>query len=125
MVDLRPAREPFLVMMTLTGITIARTTMRTKTKIIDKRLARFQTTLLSLAKAQVNVLTLLVERSIYVNNPPRTPVINLGLGVGKELREKVEERMIEKTEERRALGMMRRKNVLGSFSEGRYLREHE
>lgn len=78
----------------------------------------------SLARAQVNVLGLLDEWSQYAEDPPGFHP-KLALEPTKEEVLAIQARMYEKAEHRRRLGMMGRTNVLNSFSEGRYLREHE
>ncbi|KAJ9092274.1 hypothetical protein QFC21_006916 [Naganishia friedmannii] len=78
----------------------------------------------SLARAQINVLGLLDEWSEYAEDEPGyRPKLSL-----RPTREEVcmiTKRMYDKTEQRRRLGMLGRKNVLNSFSGERYLREHE
>ncbi|EHK96798.1 putative Exopolysaccharide phosphotransferase [Glarea lozoyensis 74030] len=78
----------------------------------------------SLARAQVNVLALLDEWSKYADDPPDFNP-KLSLTPTAEEVAIIQKRMYEKQEQRRRLGMMGRDNVLNSFSEGRYLREHE
>ncbi|KAK3719243.1 hypothetical protein LTR37_004462 [Vermiconidia calcicola] len=79
----------------------------------------------SLAKAQVEVLGLLGEWSKYAGDAPGFQVPKLSLHPTAEEAKAITARMYEKAEKRRELGMMGRANVLNSFSEGRYLREHE
>jgi glycosyltransferase involved in cell wall biosynthesis len=79
---------------------------------------------LSLAKAQINVLALLDEWSQFAGDEdgyhPKLP-----FRPTREDAKQITKRMYEKNEQRRALGMMGRANVLNSFSSDRYLREHE
>ncbi|KAK5170096.1 uncharacterized protein LTR77_004680 [Saxophila tyrrhenica] len=79
----------------------------------------------SLAKAQVEVLGLLGEWSKYAGDDPGFQVPKLSLHPTPDEVQAITDRMYEKSEKRRQLGMMGRANVLNSFSEGRYLREHE
>jgi hypothetical protein len=78
----------------------------------------------SLARAQINVLALLDEWSKYAED---TVDLNpkMSLDPTKEEVAAIQERMYAKQEQRRRLGMLGRDNVINSFSEGRYLREHE
>jgi len=78
----------------------------------------------SLARAQINVLGLLDEWSEYAGDEPGYRP-KLSLRPTSEEVAMITKRMYEKTEQRRALGMLGRKNVLSSFSGDRYLREHE
>ncbi|CAG8959327.1 hypothetical protein HYFRA_00013097 [Hymenoscyphus fraxineus] len=78
----------------------------------------------SLARAQINVLGLLDEWSKYAEDKPGFRP-KLALEPTKEEVMAIQARMYEKAEHRRRLGMMGRTNVLNSFSEGRYLKEHE
>jgi glycosyltransferase involved in cell wall biosynthesis len=77
----------------------------------------------SLAKAQVNVLGMLDEWAEYTDEPENRP--KLSLRPGKEEVAAIQQRMYDKAESRRKLGMMGRNNVINSFSSERYLREHE
>lgn len=77
----------------------------------------------SLAKAQVNVLGMLDEWAEYTDEPENRP--KLSLRPGKDEVAKIQQRMYDKAESRRKLGMMGRNNVINSFSSERYLREHE
>ena len=81
----------------------------------------------SLAKAQINVLALLDEWSEYdgvVREEGQAPP-KLSLHPSKEEVEMVTKRMYSLSDQRRALGMKGRTNVINSFSSDRYLREHE
>jgi hypothetical protein len=78
----------------------------------------------SLARAQINVLGLLDEWSEYAEDEPGYRP-KLSLRPSHEEVAMITERMYAKTEQRRQLGMLGRKNVLNSFSGDRYLREHE
>jgi glycosyltransferase involved in cell wall biosynthesis len=79
---------------------------------------------LSLARAQINVLALLDEWSEFADDAegyrPKMSAIPT-----KDEVKMITKRMYEKAEQRRRLGMMGRTNVQTSFSEERYLREHE
>jgi len=77
----------------------------------------------SLAKAQVNVLGMLDEWAEYTDEPENRP--KLSLRPGKEEVAAIQQRMYDKADSRRKLGMMGRNNVINSFSSERYLREHE
>ncbi len=79
----------------------------------------------SLAKAQIEVLALLGERSKYAGDEPGFEVPKLSLDPSPEVVRAITKRIYEKAGKRRELGMMGRANVLNSFSEDRYLREHE
>lgn len=78
----------------------------------------------SLARAQINVLGLLDEWSEYAEDEPGYRP-KLSLRPSSEEVAMITKRMYEKTEQRRRLGMLGRKNILSSFSGDRYLREHE
>ncbi|KAK4561665.1 hypothetical protein LTR86_004344 [Recurvomyces mirabilis] len=83
----------------------------------------------ALAQAQIEVLALLGEWAEYADDKPgdlAEPLPKLGMDrpSARDV-ERITKRMYEKTEQRRALGMIGRKNVLESFSSERYLREHE
>jgi glycosyltransferase involved in cell wall biosynthesis len=79
---------------------------------------------LSLAKAQISVLALLDRWNVFADDEegycPKLP-----FQPTREEASQITKRMYDKTEQRRALGMMGRVNVLNSFSSDRYLREHE
>ncbi|CZR58560.1 related to glycosyl transferase [Phialocephala subalpina] len=79
---------------------------------------------ISLAKAQVNVLALLDEWAEFAEDAPgyhpKLPAHPTSDDV-----KWIMQRMYEKTEQRRRLGMMGRANILSNFSSERYLREHE
>ncbi|RDL42046.1 UDP-Glycosyltransferase phosphorylase [Venustampulla echinocandica] len=79
----------------------------------------------NLARAQVNFLALLDEWAPYAEDPegfvaPTIPDQPTADDVAK-----ITQRMYEKTEQRRALGMRSREIVQKSFGGERYLREHE
>lgn len=78
----------------------------------------------SLARAQINVLAMLDEWSEFADDAPGYRP-KLSLNPTAEEVEMVTKRMYEKTEQRRRLGMLGRANVQTSFSQERYLREHE
>jgi glycosyltransferase involved in cell wall biosynthesis len=79
---------------------------------------------LSLARAQIDVLALLGEWSEFADDEEEcTPTLS-AIPTKDEI-EMIKKRMYEKSEQRRRLGMMGRTNVQTSFSEERYLREHE
>ncbi len=80
----------------------------------------------SLARAQISVMGLLGPWSAYADDPPGTDVPELAYPMpSPEQVRRVEARIYEKTEQRRALGLRGRQNVLKNFSADRYLREHE
>lgn len=80
----------------------------------------------SLARAQINVLALLGKWSAYAEDAAGTspPVLGYPNPTPEQV-QAITKRMLEKTEQRRRLGMLGRNNVLGNFSSERYLREHE
>ena len=80
----------------------------------------------SLARAQISVLALLGPWSAYAEDEPGAdvPVLAYPTPTREQVR-RISERMHAKTEQRRALGMRGRQNVLNNFSAERYLREHE
>ncbi|KAH8883158.1 glycosyl transferase [Thozetella sp. PMI_491] len=80
----------------------------------------------SLARAQVSVLALLGPWAAYAEDAPGTDVPVLEYPVpSPEQVHRISERMYSKIQQRRALGLRGRQNVLGNFSAKRYLREHE
>jgi glycosyltransferase involved in cell wall biosynthesis len=80
----------------------------------------------SLARAQISIMGLLDKWAIHAQDAPRIspPVLSYPNPSPEEVQQ-ITQRMYEKTEQRRALGMMGRDNVLKNFSSERYLREHE
>ncbi|QDS70762.1 hypothetical protein FKW77_003684 [Venturia effusa] len=80
---------------------------------------------LSLARAQINLLALLGQWTKYAEDPEDQPAPVLPINPTTADVEMITKRMYEKSEQRRALGMMARKIVQTSFSGERYLREHE
>lgn len=80
---------------------------------------------LSLARAQINLLALLDQWTKYADDPQDKPAPILPINPTTMDVEKITKRMYDKSEQRRALGMMARKIVQTSFSGERYLREHE
>jgi glycosyltransferase involved in cell wall biosynthesis len=80
----------------------------------------------SLARAQISILALIDRWSVYAEDEPGTQAPILAYpNPTREQVQQITERMYAKTEQRRALGMLGRKNVLKNFSSERYLREHE
>lgn len=79
----------------------------------------------SLAKAQVSIMGLLGEWSEYADDPEGFSPPELPLKPTAEQSASISQRMYEKVDQRRRLGMRGRANVLSSFSSERYLREHE
>ncbi|KAJ9624552.1 hypothetical protein H2203_005287 [Taxawa tesnikishii (nom. ined.)] len=77
----------------------------------------------SLARAQITVMGLLDEWSEFSDDASLKP--RLPLKPTKEEAKQITQRLYEKADLRRKLGMMGRDNVLNSFSADRYLREHE
>jgi hypothetical protein len=80
---------------------------------------------LSLARAQINILALLDQWTQYAEDDPDCPAPILPIDPTAEDVEIITQRMYDKQDQRRALGMMARKIVQTSFSGERYLREHE
>ncbi|CAO2653668.1 Nn.00g030790.m01.CDS01 [Neocucurbitaria sp. VM-36] len=80
----------------------------------------------SLARAQINILALLGKWASHAEDAPGVspPVLSYPVPSADEVRA-ISQRMYEKKEQRRKLGMMGRENVLKNFSADRYLREHE
>ncbi|TWU71439.1 hypothetical protein ED733_002723 [Metarhizium rileyi] len=80
----------------------------------------------SLARAQISVMGLLGRWARYANDLPGSEVPVLGYPMpSPEQVQQISNRIYAKTEQRRALGMRGRQNVLNNFSSERYLREHE
>jgi len=80
----------------------------------------------SLARAQISVMGLLGPWSAYADDPPGEDVPELAYPVpSREQVKRIQARIYAKTEQRRALGLRGRENVLKNFSAERYLREHE
>ena len=79
---------------------------------------------LSLARAQINVLALLGEWSEFADDVDGYRPTLSAVPTKDEV-EMITKRMYEKSEQRRRLGMLGRTNIQTSFSEERYLREHE
>jgi len=78
---------------------------------------------LALARAQINVLAMMGQWASYTddkNNPPVLPN-----DFTKEDVKRITQRMHDKSEDRRKLGLKCREVVLRSFHGNRYLREHE
>jgi hypothetical protein len=80
---------------------------------------------LSLARAQINLLALLDQWTKYAEDDEENPAPILPINPTTADVDKITQRMYDKTDQRRALGMMARKIVQTSFSGERYLREHE
>ena len=80
----------------------------------------------SLARAQISIMGLLDKWAVHAQDAPGSspPVLSYPNPSREEVKQ-ITRRMYEKTEQRRALGMMGRDNVLKNFSSERYLREHE
>lgn len=80
----------------------------------------------SLARAQLSIMALLGKWSAHADDAPGTspPVLAYPNPTPEQVKQ-ITQRMYEKTEQRRRLGMMGRENVLKNFSSERYLREHE
>ncbi|KHN97553.1 glycosyl transferase, group 1 family protein [Metarhizium album ARSEF 1941] len=80
----------------------------------------------SLARAQISVMGLLGRWAEYADDPPgaEVPVLGYPMPTPEQVK-RISERIYAKTEQRRALGMRGRQNVLNNFSSERYLREHE
>jgi hypothetical protein len=80
---------------------------------------------LNLARAQINFLAMLDEWAPYANDPEGFVAPTISDRPTAEDVAKIQQRMYEKTEERKALGMRGREIIQKSFSGERYLREHE
>ncbi|KAF2430083.1 hypothetical protein EJ08DRAFT_697629 [Tothia fuscella] len=80
---------------------------------------------LSLARAQINLLAMIDQWTQYAEDDPKQPAPILPVQPTAEDVKIITQRMYDKQEQRRALGMMARKIVQTSFSGERYLREHE
>ena len=79
----------------------------------------------SLARAQISVLALLGHWATYAGDDDTdVPVLEYPTPSPEQVA-RIQQRMYSKTDERRALGMRGRQNVLNNFSSERYLREHE
>jgi glycosyltransferase involved in cell wall biosynthesis len=80
----------------------------------------------SLARAQINVLALLGSWSSFAEDAPGTVIPSLSYPdpTPQEVKQ-ITQRMYEKVDQRRTLGMLGRENVFKNFSADRYLREHE
>jgi hypothetical protein len=79
----------------------------------------------SLATAQLRVLALLGEWSVFAEDEEGYQPPKLSFQPTPEEVKQISNRMYEKAEQRRRFGMLGRANVLNSFSSDRYLREHE
>jgi hypothetical protein len=80
---------------------------------------------LSLARAQINLLALLDQWTKYAEDDEDHPAPILPINPTSKDVKAITQRMYDKSDQRRALGMMARKIVQTSFSGERYLREHE
>ncbi|KAF2017560.1 glycosyltransferase family 4 protein [Aaosphaeria arxii CBS 175.79] len=78
-----------------------------------------------LARAQINLLAMLDEWAQYADDDPNHPAPVLPHKPTPKDVEIITQRMYDKTEHRRKLGMMARNIVQKSFGGERYLREHE
>lgn len=80
----------------------------------------------SLARAQINILALLGKWSAFAEDAPGTsaPILAYPNPTPEQVQQ-ISQRMYDKQEHRRRLGMLGRDNVLKNFSSERYLREHE
>ena len=82
----------------------------------------------SLARAQINVMGLMDEWAEFSGDDTSAPgytVPKISLHPDANEARAITERMYAKQEQRRALGMRGRANVLSNFTADRYLREHE
>lgn len=79
----------------------------------------------ALAKAQIGIMGLLGEWAEFADDPEGYQVPELTLQVSPEQSKAIAQRMYDKVDQRRRLGMRGRANVLSEFSSERYLREHE
>lgn len=80
----------------------------------------------SLARAQINILALLGKWAANAEDAPgvHAPILSYPNPTAEEVNA-ISQRMYEKRDQRRKLGMLGRENVLNNFSAHRYLREHE
>lgn len=79
----------------------------------------------SLARAQIRVMALLEQWAPFGEDGPNDVIPKLEFQPTPSEVSAISDRMYAKQEQRRALGMKGRDNVLNSFSSHRYLREHE
>ncbi|KAJ5537653.1 hypothetical protein N7494_007132 [Penicillium frequentans] len=79
----------------------------------------------SLARAQIRVMALLDQWAPFAEDNEGDLVPKLEFHPTPEEIKAISDRMYAKQDQRRALGMKGRDNVLNSFSSHRYLREHE
>ncbi|KAJ5949879.1 hypothetical protein N7454_001463 [Penicillium verhagenii] len=79
----------------------------------------------SLARAQIRVMALLDQWAPFAEDKEGDLVPKLEFHPTSEEIQAISDRMYAKQDQRRALGMKGRDNVLNSFSSHRYLREHE
>ncbi|KAJ5261171.1 hypothetical protein N7478_011766 [Penicillium angulare] len=79
----------------------------------------------SLARAQIRVMALLEQWAPFGEDAPGDIIPKLEFAPTPEEIKAISDRMYAKQDQRRALGMKGRDNVLNSFSSHRYLREHE
>lgn len=79
----------------------------------------------SLARAQIRVMALLDQWAPFAEDKEGDLVPKLEFHPTPEEIQAISDRMYAKQDQRRALGMKGRDNVLNSFSSHRYLREHE
>lgn len=80
----------------------------------------------SLARAQVNILALLGKWASQADDAPgvEPPILSYPTPTAEEVKV-ISQRMYDKRDHRRKLGMLGRENVLKNFSADRYLRQHE
>lgn len=80
---------------------------------------------ISLAGAQIRVLALLGQWAAFAEDDAGHIPPTLSLQPSPEEVQQISQRMYDKTEQRRKLGLLGRENIFKNFSSERYLREHE
>ncbi|KAF2458193.1 hypothetical protein BDY21DRAFT_420854 [Lineolata rhizophorae] len=79
----------------------------------------------SIARAQIEMLAMIGEWAPYAEDEPGRPAPTLPVNPTPQDVAIITQRMYDKTEQRRKLGLMAREIVQKAFSGERYLREHE
>ncbi|KAL2818251.1 hypothetical protein BDW59DRAFT_181939 [Aspergillus cavernicola] len=80
---------------------------------------------ISLAGAQIRVLALLGQWATFAEDEEGHIPPTLSLRPSPEEVRKISQRMYDKSEQRRKLGLLGRSNIYNNFSSDRYFREHE
>ncbi|KAJ0418830.1 hypothetical protein BJY00DRAFT_324634 [Aspergillus carlsbadensis] len=79
----------------------------------------------ALARAQINILALLGPWASFAEDEEGYIPPSLSLRPSRQDVERISQRMYDKAEQRRKLGLLGRANTYKNFSSERYLREHE